>query len=81
MCNYVTKNQVYDMDIVRKQFETTLRGYYQRGCLDGTDYPPEWRLPTKDFNIRSVPNYCKGMLDAQDYEINKEVLSVGRPRY
>ena len=80
-CQYVARNQVYDMELIRSQYAHSVKRYYQRGCLDGTDYPPEWRKPTTDFNIRSVPRYCDGMLEVQQFEIEKDITSLGRARY
>jgi hypothetical protein len=81
MCNYVTKNMVYDMDIIRSQYEITLKRQFVNACLQGTDYPPEWRLSTTDFNTHSTPNYCQSLLQMQEPEILKEVIGLGRTKY
>jgi hypothetical protein len=80
-CNYVTNRQVYDMDIIRSQYEVTLKRYYMRACLDGTDYPPEWRTTPTDFNLRSPPMYCTDNLSNLESAIRDEVYYLGRVRH
>ena len=78
MCDYVSKRQVYDMETIRGQYEADMKRHYQTGCMDGTSYPPEWRLPTSDFNTHSTMSYCDNMLSIEIYNINHDVLTLGK---
>lgn len=81
MANFVGKHIAFDMDVIRSQHETQLRSYYTMGCLDGTDYPPEWRVATTGFNEHSTPKYCENMRLLKEPEIINSMVTLGKTTY
>lgn len=49
---------VYDMDTIREQYMGDIRYAMQGACITGTDYPPEWRESTAEYNTRTPVAYC-----------------------
>lgn len=78
LCDHITKNLVFDLDLVRQKHMEQMKYYYMRGCIEGTDYPPEYRKPTANFNEHSVPIYCKELQDGYEDDFMRSVINIGR---
>lgn len=63
------------LHVIAKQYYMDTKRAYFRGCLEGTDYPPEWRKPKTTFNNKSPMMYCNAVKDLKDryflYEAQK----------
>lgn len=77
LVDFITKNIVYDMDQARRQHFEDIKYYYMRGCVEGTDYPPEYRLPTSNFNEHSVPIYCGQLRDGYENDFTRSMFELG----
>jgi len=50
---------IYDLDQARYEYVSDILYYYQKGCLDGTEYPPEWaNQSVGGWDARSPVTYC-----------------------
>lgn len=74
-------NAPFDMDLVRTQYLEDVKFYYTRGCLDGTDYPPEYRLPTPGFNENSTTNWCNNNAVDKEQSFMGSMSYLGRRKF
>ena len=69
--NRITDSVTFDIDQAREQFHNETRSLYVRGCMEGTNYPPEWKTEVGIFNKHSSDFYCednaKKLQDYLDY--------------
>lgn len=78
LSDHITQHMVFDIDLVRQKYLTDMRYYYFRGCSEGTDYPPEYRKATSNFNEHSVPIYCKELQDGYEQDFMRNIMTIGR---
>jgi len=78
IATYLTDKMVYDMDAVRNHHYKELQYYYKQGCLDGTDYPPEFRNSPTGFNVNSPVMYCDRQKDDRNNEFLESASQIGR---
>jgi len=81
LCQYMTKNVVYDMESVRAQHYEDIQTYYSLGCRDGTDYPPEWREGGSGFNNNSPMMYCNKLREEHMEAFGSSTYALGKKRY
>ena len=72
------RRMVYNMDLVRKQYLTDVEYYYMNGCLEGTDYPPDDKMPTDQYNQNSPPAWCDRLVNAKRAFLEQGLESLGR---
>lgn len=68
----------YNIDLIRVQYLEDAKMYYTRGCLDGTDYPPEYRLPTPGYNENSTVNWCNNSATEREQLFMGGMYNLGK---
>lgn len=79
--NYVSKHVAFDMDIIRSQHEVEIKRYFTVGCLEGTEYPDEYKKPTSGFNTHSQPMYCEELRAKKEQEMINSMVTLGKTKY
>lgn len=67
---------VYNMDKVRHKYMKDVEFYYRRGCLDGIDYPQEYRADV--FNKNSPTIWCGKKLKHQQRNFKDDLYELGQ---
>ncbi len=73
-------NIPFDMDTIRHQYLKDVKFYYQTACVTGTEYPPEYRLPTTSWNDNSPTSWCSKQREAMEQNFMTDVFKLGKPK-
>lgn len=71
----------FDMDLIRYQYLEDAKFYYTRGCLDGTDYPEEYRQSVPGFNVNSSTNWCNQNATDKEQVFMSGMSELGKRRF
>lgn len=69
---------VYDIDLVRMQFEDETRFLFMQGCLKGTVYNNPNVMPDTSFNPGSATNYCNDLFANWETYVKNMSKKLGR---
>lgn len=71
---------VFDIDKVRADYIHDVQFTFREACKTGTDYPPEYRKPTIEWNDNSPINWCNRQLEGFQGTIDHWLPYLGRTR-
>ena len=67
---YIHK-EVYIYKVADHLYKEVRQAYF-RGCLEGAEYPPEWRKSKTEFNQNSTMMYChRAKTNKEDYFLDE----------
>ena len=75
---YISEHIVWDIDKVRNSHVHEIEYWYGQGCIRGTNYPPEFKMPSSDFNPNSPPSWCGDQGHAWEDDWARSAWKLGR---
>jgi hypothetical protein len=73
-------NIPYNMDQIRNDYLKDVKMFYQRGCVDGTFYPQEFKEQNIGWNENSPVNWCQKEKDAMEDIFGSTLYKLGRKK-
>ncbi len=68
----------FDMEDVRKDFRVQVRSFIMRACIDGTEYPPEYRQNNSvGWNEHSPNMFCEEVREQLNLSIERSSKTLG----
>lgn len=74
----IEANVLFDIDKARNTFYTESRFMFMRGCLQGTEYPEDWRKSQNEFNGHSTSAYCDDLATKSEDYLTHQLSGLGR---
>lgn len=76
MVSKVNNKMVFDMDKIRYKYMNDVRYYYRSGCLDGTEYPEEYRK--NRFGSKNPMNWCGDNVEDMQQNFENDLFKLGK---
>lgn len=75
---YILRHMVYDLDTVRADALKSIEYYYHDACMEGTDYPPEYRVTDSGWNPNSTTSWCHAKVQDRHNKFMEEIKRFGQ---